>query len=174
VAAATVCCALLLSGCGLFGSGSEVAVPEIMTISSAQFVGGVLPVSFTCGGESPTSPPLSWAGAPPGTKSLALVVDDSSAPITPYVYWIVFNISPQTLDILEGQLPPGARQARNSAGSVGYLPPCPGSTGHTYRFAVYALKAPLTLPEGTSLLSAWQAIAANAIATGRTTASATS
>ena len=90
-----------------------------------------MPVSFTCGVGKPTSPPLSWAGAPPGTKSLALVVDDSSAPITPYVYWIVFNISPQTQDILEGQLPPGAEQARNSAGSIGYLPPCPGSTGHT-------------------------------------------
>jgi Raf kinase inhibitor-like YbhB/YbcL family protein len=174
VAATTGCCTLLVSGCGLLGSGTEIAVPNVMTISSGEFVGNVLPVTFTCGGDKPTHPPLSWTGVPPGTKSLALVVDDSSAPITPYVYWIVFNISPQTQDILEGQLPPGAEQARNSAGSIGYLPPCPGSTGHTYRFTVYALKTHLNLPDGASLMSAWQAIAANATATGRTTASATS
>jgi Raf kinase inhibitor-like YbhB/YbcL family protein len=174
VAATTGCCVLLVSGCGLFGSGTEIAVPNVMPISSGEFVGNVLPVSFTCGGDKPISPPLSWAGVPSGTKSLALVVDDSSAPITPYVYWIVFNIRPQTQDILEGQLPPGAEQARNSAGSIGYLPPCPGSTGHTYRFTVYALKAHLNLPNGASLMSAWQAIAANATAMGRTTPSATS
>jgi Raf kinase inhibitor-like YbhB/YbcL family protein len=148
-----------------------------MSITSAQFAGNgtpVMPVNFTCGVGNPSSPPLSWTGMPAGTKSLALVVDDSNAPITPYVYWVVFNISPNTQDILEGQLPPGARQARNSAGSIGYLPPCPGSTGHTYRFTVYALKSQLNLPDGTSLLSAWQAIAAAATATGRTTASATS
>ena len=176
-AAATAgCCTLLVSGCGLLGSGAGIAPPNVMTISSGAFVGGVMPVTFTCGVNKPATPPLSWAGAPPGTKSIALVVDDSSAPITPYVYWIVFNISPQTQDILAGELPPGAQQARNSAGSIGYLPPCPGSTGHTYRFTVYALDTQLNLPDGASLTSAWRAIAANALpgGRGRTTASATS
>jgi Raf kinase inhibitor-like YbhB/YbcL family protein len=161
------CCAPLMSGCGLLGSGAGIAPPDTMSLTSGQFVGNAMPVAFTCGVTKPTTPPLSWTGAPPGTKSLALVMDDSSAPITPYVYWIVFDISPQTQDVLEGQLPPGARQARNSAGSIGYLPPCPGSTGHSYRFTVYALKAPLNLPNGTSLVSAWRAIAANAIPGGR-------
>lgn len=176
VAATAGCCVLLVSGCGLLGSGAQIAPSSVMTISSGAFVEGVLPATFTCGVGKPATPPLSWTGAPPGTKSIALVVDDSSAPITPYVYWIVFNISPQTLDILEGQLPPGAEQARNSAGSIGYLPPCPGSARHTYRFTVYALSTPLHLPDGASLTSAWQAIAANAIpgGRGRTTASATS
>jgi hypothetical protein len=90
------------------------------------------------------------------------------------VYWIVFNISPQTQDILEGQLPPGARQARNSAGTVGYDPPCPGPAGHEYRFTVYALNTTLSLQDGTSLQSAWRAIAAAAIGRGRLPASATS
>ena len=176
VAATAACCALLASGCGLLGSGAAIVPSTVMSISSGAFVGGVLPVTFTCGADKPRTPPLSWANLPPGTKSIALVVDDSSAPITPYLYWIVFNIKPQTQDILEGQLPPGAEQARNSAGSIGYLPPCPGSTGHTYRFTVYALDAQLNLPDGASLTSAWQAIAAHAIpgGRGRTTASATS
>jgi Raf kinase inhibitor-like YbhB/YbcL family protein len=171
--AMAACCALLVSGCGLLGSGKEIATPSVMAVSSAAFPRDVMPVEFTCGQRAP-SPPLSWAGQPPGTKSLALVVDDSSAPITPYVYWIVFDINPSTSYILQGQLPQGARQARNSAGSVGYLPPCPGSTTHTYRFTVYALNTTLNLPDGTSLQSAWQAIAAAAIGRGRYTASAIS
>jgi len=172
--ALAACSALPASGCGLLGSGKEIATPTVMTVSSGEFVSDVMPVQFTCAGPEKTSPPLNWAGQPPGTKSLALVVDDSSAPITPYVYWIVFNISNQTQDILEGQLPPGARQARNSAGRVGYTPPCPGPSGHTYRFTVYALDTTLSLPDGTSLQSAWRAIAAAAIGRGRLTASATS
>lgn len=172
-AAMAACCALPASGCGLLGSGKEIATPSVMTVNSAAFTRDVMPIQFTCGPHAP-SPPLSWAGQPPGTKSLALVLDDSSAPITPYVYWIVFDIGPSTSYILQGQLPPGARQARNSAGSVGYLPPCPGPAGHTYRFTVYALDTVLSLPDGTSLQSAWQAIAAAAIGRGRMTANAIS
>lgn len=172
------CCALPASGCGLLGSGQVIAGPNVMTVNSSAIVNGVLPIQYTCGapGSPVKTPPLAWTGQPPGTKSLALVVDDSSAPITPYVYWIVFNISPQTSDLMEGQLPPGARQARNSAGSIGYQPPCPGTTAHTYRFTVYALNRVLSLPNGSSLQSAWQAISRAAIPSGRgrTTASAIS
>ncbi len=67
------------------------------------------------------------------------MVDDSDAPITPYVYWVVFDIGPGTSALLEGQLPPGALQARGTAGYDRYDPPCPGQSGHSYRFTVYAL-----------------------------------
>jgi Raf kinase inhibitor-like YbhB/YbcL family protein len=143
-----------------------------MTITSGEFTNNIMPARFTCSAPHAPTPPLGWAGWPPGTKSIALVVDDSNAPITPYVYWIVFNISSATSDILEGQLPPGARQARNSAGIAGYEPPCPGSAGHTYRFTVYALKSRIDLPDGAPLQSVWRAIAAAAIGRGRMTASA--
>jgi hypothetical protein len=169
-----VCSVLPVSGCGLLGSGKEIATPSVMTVNSGQFVDAVMPLQFTCAWPKKMSPPLSWAGEPPGTKSLALVMDDSAAPITPYVYWVVFNINPQTQALLEGQLPPGARQARNSAGSTGYNPPCPGSAGHTYRFTVYALNTELSLPNGTPLQSAWRAIADAAIGRGRLTARAIS
>jgi Raf kinase inhibitor-like YbhB/YbcL family protein len=176
LAAAVVaaCCGLPVSGCGLFGSGTEIATPSVMTLTGGEFARGVIPPRFTCHVRHATSPPMGWTGWPAGTKSIALVVDDSSAPITPYVYWIVFNISPTTSDILEGQLPPGARQARNSAGTAGYQPPCPDPGGHTYRFTVYALKSVIDLPAGAPLQSAWRAIAAAAIGRGRMTASARS
>jgi hypothetical protein len=164
------CCALPLSGCGLFGGGAEIATPSVMTVTSGELTAH--PEDFTCAAHHATSPPLGWAGWPQGTKSIALVVDDSNAPITPYVYWLVFNISPATSDILKGQLPPGALQARNSEGTAGYEPPCPGRGGHTYRFTVYALDRVIDLPAGTSLQSAWRAIAAGAIGRGRLTFSA--
>jgi len=104
--------------------------------------------------------------------TFALVVDDSAAPISPYVYWIVFDINPGTPDVPAGQVPPGARVAVNSQGRAGYDPPCPRSGRHQYRFTVYALSAKLQLPTGIGLKEAWQAIAADAIARGRLTVGA--
>lgn len=146
-----------------------------MTVSSEAFPhDSVLPARYTCAASRPLSPPLTWGGAPPGTKSIAVVIDDADAPITPYVYWVVFDIGPGTSALLQGQLPPGARQARGTAGYARYDPPCPGPGGHGYRIAVYALNEVLNLPNGTSLLSAWQAIAAATIGRGRIPVTATS
>jgi Raf kinase inhibitor-like YbhB/YbcL family protein len=160
--------AVLLSGCGFTSGASSLTpdAPSSMTVSSAAFGQGVLPGRYTCHGAR-TSPPLNWSGAPSGTKSYAIVVDDAAAPITPYIYWIVFDIPPATTDVQDGQLPPGARQASNSTGRVGYDAPCPDRPGHGYRFTVYALRSTLNLPNGASTLSAWKAIAHASIARGR-------
>lgn len=154
-----------LAGCGFLNSGSMVA-PVQMTVGSEAFSGSLLPATFTCHGNG-TSPPITWSGAPSGTKSYALVVDDSSAPITPYIYWIVFGIGETSTDIQEGKLPPGARQALNSAGTATYDAPCPEGAPHSYRFTVYALNTVLTLPNGASLQDGWKAIAGATIGRGR-------
>jgi Raf kinase inhibitor-like YbhB/YbcL family protein len=164
---AAVALAAPLAGCGLFSSGVTVTSPAVMTVTEGVFEHGILPERFTCAGTHVASPPLTWAGAPAGTKSVAVVVDDADAPITPYVYWVVFDIGPGTSALLEGQLPPGALVARGTAGYDRYDPPCPGPGGHSYRFTVYALNTVLRLPSGTSLQSAWQAIAAATIGRGR-------
>jgi Raf kinase inhibitor-like YbhB/YbcL family protein len=162
---------LLLSGCGLFGNSKVLNdAPQVLTVTSPLFTEGVMPAQFTCYGVG-ESPPVFWSGAPSGTKSFALVVDDSSAPITPYVYWIVFNISPGT-DIQPGMIPPGAVQADNSAGTAKYKAPCPAGRSHQYRFTVYALNTVLRLGNGAALMVAWTAIASHAIARGRLTATA--
>jgi Raf kinase inhibitor-like YbhB/YbcL family protein len=166
--------AVPVAGCGLFSSGVTVTAPSVMTVSEDTFVHDTMPVRFTCAGKSIVSPPITWAGAPAGTKSIALVVDDSNAPITPYVYWVVFDIGPATSALLEGHLPKGVLQARGTAGYDHYDPPCPGPGGHSYRFTVYALNKVLNLPNGTSLLSAWQAIAAATIGRGTLPVSASS
>jgi Raf kinase inhibitor-like YbhB/YbcL family protein len=172
---AAVAFAVPLAGCGLFSSGGFAgATPGAMSVTESEFPHQTMLGRFTCAGKPPITPPLTWAGAPSGTKSIALVVDDSNAPITPYVYWVVFDIGPGTSALPEGQLPPGALQARGTAGYDHYDPPCPGPGGHQYRFTVYALNTVLKLPNGTSLESAWQAIAAATIGRGRLPVNATS
>ena len=159
--------ALTLTGCGTAGYGAPVA-PSPMSVSSEAFVSGMLAQRYTCHGPgAKMNPPLNWSGAPPGTKSLALIVDDSSAPITPTIYWLVFDINPGATDIQEGSLPTGARQALNSAGTPAYDPPCPQGRAHSYRFTVYALNTTLKLANGAPLQSAWTAIAAATIGRGR-------
>jgi len=164
----------LLGGCGLVGGPQTVPpdVPNVMTVTSPDISQGVMGSDFTCHGEG-KNPGLHWSGAPAGTRSLAVVMDDSAAPITPYIYWIVFDIGPQTTNIQSGQIPAGARQARNSKGSIGYDPPCPLGHSHSFRFTVYALGSALRLPSGASLKTAWSAIADAAIARGRIPALAT-
>jgi Raf kinase inhibitor-like YbhB/YbcL family protein len=159
-----VATAVLVAGCG---QGAAVA-PRLMTVGSEAFSfnGSILPQAYTCHGTR-IHPPIYWSGAPAGTKSLALVVDDSSAPITPFIYWLVFDIQPSTTDIQEGPLPTGAKQALNSAGKAAYDPPCPGGRPHSYRFTVYALNRVLSLPDGAPLLQVWNQIAAATIGRGR-------
>jgi Raf kinase inhibitor-like YbhB/YbcL family protein len=172
-AVAAAACGLPAAGCGVFG-GVSIPTPVTMTVGSGVFTGDVLPERFTCANGKVVNPPLNWAGEPAGTRSIALVIDDSDAPITPYVYWIVFDINPATSAILEGQLPPGARLAENSLGQTAYDPPCPGPQGHDYRITVYALNTFLNLAPGTSLQTVWMDIAQATIGHGRKTVYATS
>jgi Raf kinase inhibitor-like YbhB/YbcL family protein len=137
-----------------------------MLVSSEAFSQDVLPQSYTCHGAG-INPPLDWSGAPTGTKSFALVVDDSSAPITPFIYWLVFDIGPGTTDIQEDSLPTGALQAMNSAHTATYDPPCPRGHSHSYRFTVYALNTTLNLANGASLEAVVTAIAAATIGRGQ-------
>jgi Raf kinase inhibitor-like YbhB/YbcL family protein len=138
-----------------------------MTVTSTAVERGQLPARFTCAGSRVLSPPINWSGEPKGTQSIAIVVDDADAPISPYVFWIVFDIQPGAAGIQEAVLPTGAKQARGSAGYDRYDPPCPGTSPHSYRLTVYALNRVLNLPNGTSLTSAWRAIAAATIGRGR-------
>jgi Raf kinase inhibitor-like YbhB/YbcL family protein len=165
--AAAAC--LLLTGCGLVGAATTFQ--GTFTLTSPVVSHNIIPARYTCHGAG-LSPPLHWSGAPAGTKSLALVVDDADAPYTPYIYWIVFDINPSTTEIQAGQLPSGAREALNSAGHTAYDPPCPRNQDHSYRFTVYALQSAVPRPNGTDLKTAWLAISREAIAHGRLTVTA--
>ena len=165
---------LLLGGCGLLGKPprqNDAAAPLTMSVTSPDFAGHIIPPAFTC---NPSGPTIFWSGAPPGTKSVALVVDDAAAPISPYVNWIVYDISNSTTDLPLGTHPPHARVAENSAGKATYDPPCPFGSPHEYRFTVYALNTYFgrALPPNSPLLTAWTTIAQHVIARGTLTATA--
>jgi hypothetical protein len=167
----------LLGGCGLLSKPAQVTTGTQpgMTIGSQVFAQNVMPAKFTCHGpHGGVSPPVYWSGMPPGTKSLALVIDDADAPIAPYVYWIVYNINPNTTDLQTGALPPPSRQAQNSGHRPRYDPPCPQAATHRYRITIYALNTVFgkSLPAGSQLLQAWSLIAKHVIARGTMTARA--
>jgi Raf kinase inhibitor-like YbhB/YbcL family protein len=77
-----------------------------LSITSSAFEqGGKIPSRFTCEGKD-TSPPLDWTGAPPETKTFALIVDDPDAPDPEkpqrvYVHWVVYNIPGNTTSLEE-------------------------------------------------------------------------
>jgi hypothetical protein len=119
-----------------------------LTITSAAFPeGGAIPALFTCEGKD-VSPPLSWSGAPAGTRSFALIVDDPdapdpAAPRMTWVHWVLYNIDPAAGGLPEGvkasALPPGTREGVNDWGRTGYGGPCPPIGRHRYFHRLFAL-----------------------------------
>lgn len=124
----------------------EATVP--LTLSSPAFEPlGTIPKRHTCDGED-LSPPLAWSGAPAGTRSLALVVDDPDAPdpATPkvvWVHWVLYDLPPGTTTLAPGltakTLPPGAREGLNDWKQPGWRGPCPPIGRHRYFHRLYAL-----------------------------------
>lgn len=113
--------------------------------------GEVIPVRFTCDGND-LSPPLAWSGVPPGTRSLALIVDDPDAPdpAAPkmiFVHWVLYNLPPLAEGLDEGAgagaLPPGTGQGLNDWKRPGYGGPCPPVGTHRYFHRLYALDTEL-------------------------------
>jgi len=134
---------------------SESSMAETLTLTSPGFENGTsLPARFTCDGEN-MSPPLSWGGVPEGTKSLALIMDDPDVPkaLRPdgvFDHWTLFNIPPDTREILAGETV--GTLGANGAGKNQYAGPCPPReyepSEHRYFFRLYALDTMLDIPEG--------------------------
>jgi Raf kinase inhibitor-like YbhB/YbcL family protein len=125
---------------------------SIRITSTAFQPGGAIPSKYTCE-DRDLSPPLEWSGAPPGTKTFALIVDDPDAPDPAkpqrvYVHWVVYNLSVATVALAENAskkgLPKGAVQGKNDWGKLEYGGPCPPIGRHRYFFKLYALDTELT------------------------------
>lgn len=121
----------------------------MMTITSPAFEdGGVIPRRFTCDGEG-HSPPLLFGDVPPGTKSLALIMDDPDVPTSiraegEWEHWLVWNMPPDVPGIPQGDPAPGM-VGRNTSGTHAYAAPCPPDREHRYFFRLYALDCVLDL-----------------------------
>lgn len=125
--------------------------------SDAFMNGAALPPRFSAYYDN-ASPPLSWSGAPAGTRSFALIVDDPDAgEPRPFTHWTAWNIPASVQELREGmpgavQLgdPQGMRQgadSNNRTGWYGMRPPV-GDTPHSYHFQIFALDTMLDLLPG--------------------------
>jgi Raf kinase inhibitor-like YbhB/YbcL family protein len=119
--------------------GSDNTIPEKYTANT-----------FGCSGEN-VSLPLEWSGVPADAKSLAITIFDPDAPTgSGFWHWELANLPPSTMSLPEnagaagnGNLPEGAVQARNDAGTSAYFGPCPpqGDTPHHYVITIFAVGA---------------------------------
>jgi Raf kinase inhibitor-like YbhB/YbcL family protein len=122
-----------------------------MKLTSPAFEhGGKIPSIYTCDGKD-INPPLTISDVPAGTATLTLVMDDPDVPKHlradgMWDHWIVFNISPSTHTIQEGEEPAGTHGV-GTGGDVKYQGPCPPDREHRYFFKLYALDIELDLPE---------------------------
>lgn len=124
---------------------SPTQMPQSMKLTSSAFANEEkIPKDFTCDGRK-VNPPLIISGIPPGTKSLAIIVDDPDAPAGTFTHWVIWNIDPGTQEIQSGQIPPKSEEGTNSAGRIGYTPPCPPSGSHRYFFTLFAVDTTIGL-----------------------------
>lgn len=128
-------------------------------LSSPAFATGTaIPSQYTCDGAD-LSPPLAWSGAPAGTMSFILVVEDPDAPGGTFRHWAVFDIAAGVAGLAAGygagRPAGGFEAARNDFGAAGYRGPCPPPGAvHHYRFRLFAIRlARLDLTPAASALA---------------------
>jgi Raf kinase inhibitor-like YbhB/YbcL family protein len=132
------------------GHDSAHGFPETYTLNA-----------YGCAGGN-QSPPLSWSGAPAGTKSYIVTLYDPDDRDNPsgWWHWVAYDIPATTTSLPAGagvehstKLPAGTHQGRSDLGKMAYHGPCPdkGDKPHRYTFTVYALDlAQLPVDEGAS------------------------
>lgn len=136
-----------------------------LTLRSPAFSNnGSIPREYTCDGPD-TAPALEWSGAPSGTKSFALIVDDPDAPDPKapkmtYVHWVLYDLPASAMGLPKGgKAPAGGRDGKNDWKRTGYGGPCPPIGRHRYFFKLHALDTPLgdlKTPTKDQLLKAMQ------------------
>lgn len=168
---------LLVAACGggrapmpsPLAEAGQSATPLSLT-SPAFPAGGEIPRKYTCDGDD-VSPPLEWGAPPPGTRSLALIMDDPDAPVGTWDHWLVYNLPADVRGLAEGVVvdsKTGAmgRHGKNSWGNLGYGGPCPPGGQHRYFFRVYALDTMLDLATGANKAQLLAAMAGHVLAQG--------
>jgi Raf kinase inhibitor-like YbhB/YbcL family protein len=148
----------VLRNTGSFGGLEYFLGDPALTVTSAAFCDGdEIPQQYTCKGDN-VSPPLSWSGAPQGTQSFVVLLDDpdaTAASLPPFSHWVVYNIPSSQTELAEN-VPkiadvPYGRQGKNDFSNtnkeiIGYAGPCPpGDKIHHYFFKVFALDQMLDL-----------------------------
>ena len=155
----------------------EPAAPATLRVTSDAFADGTaIPARFTSDGAK-VSPPLRFTAVPPGTRSLALIVEDADSPTPmPLCHALVWNIAAEDGGFHEAALDAdamptarcGALVGKNSFLAAGWLPsdPPPGHGPHRYAFQVFALDTQPSLAEGAGRGAFLEALRGHVIAKG--------
>jgi Raf kinase inhibitor-like YbhB/YbcL family protein len=139
--------ALAINGCEKQNSVDSVDSGFILS-SSAIASDSLLPVEYTCDGES-ASPPLEWSGFPEGTKYFALIMHHEASPTDIHSYWVLYNIPSAVVNLPKNVTDVGALGSNSVNDRTEYAPPCSQGPGRkNYFLTVYALseKAMIDLP----------------------------
>ena len=142
-----VCGLATLLAAGFCLSAARGAVAGFDLSSPAYTDQGRMDARFTCrGGEH--SPPFTWSGAPAGTRSYALTVEDTDGffGLSPFVHWVIYDIPVGTSTLAEGAadaLPAGTLQGQSDFEHPGYGGPCPPFGTHHYVATLFALDTSL-------------------------------
>jgi len=155
---------------------SVADAPASLRLESAAFSdGGAMPTRCAAAGVGENvSPPLAWSGAPPETKSFALIVEDPDAPmLRPIVHLLAVGVPADCAGAPEGALSPpggaGIAFGRGSFGRVGYMGPRPvrGHGAHRYVFQLYALSRPIEFGDRPDLAEVLAAMRGAVLARGK-------
>lgn len=151
----------------------------MLSLTSPAFKDGeLIPTLHTCEGKDP-SPELNWTGAPAGTKSFALVMDDPDAPAGLWVHWVLYDIPASRTGLpagvpKDGRVLDGAKHGASwgveTFSRTGYGGPCPPpGKPHRYVFTLYALDRALGLPPGKTAAELARAMKGRILATAKLT-----
>ncbi|MEG3628350.1 YbhB/YbcL family Raf kinase inhibitor-like protein [Streptomyces poriticola] len=127
----------------------------------------MIPRRYSLEGEN-LSPPLDWSGVPGEATELALLCEDPDAPSGTFVHWLVTGIDPHSGGLGAGETRPGSHPHRNGFGEQGWGGPLPpvGDAAHRYLFRLYALPAPVSLPDDATAADAHRVLDEQQLASG--------
>ena len=164
---------------GRKGGKKGFTLPPMVHLTVDEFRdGGHIPAKYTCAaGQNSPSPAIGWTGAPANTQSFTLILHDpdpvlNGSATNDVLHWAIFDIPGNATSLPEGvkagDQADGAKQIKNIAGNMAFLPPCPpaGHGDHHYTFEIYALNAKLDLPDTASRQELMEAMNGKVIGKG--------
>lgn len=131
--------------------GTAARMAGIELKSSAFNDHDLIPRHYAKDGEG-ISPPLTWAGVSDEAVEPALLREDPDAPSGTFAHGLVTGIDPRSGGLDAGETRPGSHSHKNGYGEEGWGGPHPpaGDDAHRYFFRLYALPAPVSIPDEAS------------------------
>ena len=141
---------------------TEALIQNLEIKSPAFFNGGLLPPAYRREGLN-INPTLQVRFVPERTRSLAVVLKDVDAPVSPRIHWVCWDIPPsEWIQLNENRGINGA----NDFQLPSYTGPCVLNARHKYLFYIYALNSRVCLPANSPAYRFYKLIQPHVLASG--------